>query len=89
MGWDGWCGHLVRDLSSMGGTKKENVVICLESPRIREAVAEYIRHQHSRSFTPIPELLYDIMAYELMYICYCDRSRRMFHEWLAEEIRRD
>ena len=29
--------------SSMGGTKKENVVICLESPRIREAVAEYIR----------------------------------------------
>jgi len=26
-----------------------------------------------------PELLYDIMAYELMYICYCDRSQRMSH----------
>ncbi len=47
VGWDGWCGHLVRDLDSMGGTKKENVVICLESPRIKEAVAEYIRIKHS------------------------------------------
>ena len=42
VGWDGWCGHLMRDLDSMGGSKKENMVICLESPRIREAVAEYI-----------------------------------------------
>ena len=83
VGWDGWCGHLVRDLDSMGGTKKENVVICLESPRIREAIAEYIRttvpkmHQN-------PELLYDIMAYELTYICYCERSQRAFHEWLKK-----
>jgi hypothetical protein len=81
VGWDGWCGHLVRDLSSMGGTKKENVVICLESPRIRQAVSEYIR-ANTPKFHANPELLYDIMAYELMYICYCDRSRRGFHEWL-------
>jgi beta-galactosidase GanA len=81
VGWDGWCGHLIRDLDSMGGTKKENVVICLESPRIRKAVAEYIRTNVPK-FHANPELLYDIMAYELMYICYCDRSRAMFHEWL-------
>lgn len=82
VGWDGWCGHLVRDLSSMGGTKKENVVLCLESPRIREAVAQYIRLNIPK-FHANPELLYDIMAYELMYICYCDRSQRGFHDWLA------
>ena len=84
VGWDGWCGHLVRDLSSMGGTKKENVVICLESPRIRSAVAEYIRTNVPK-FHSNPELLYDIMAYELMYICYCDRSRQMFHHWLEQK----
>ena len=78
----GHAGHLVRDLSSMGGTKKENVVICLESPRIRAAVADYIRI-NTPKFHANPELLYDIMAYELMYICYCDRSQRGFHDWLA------
>ena len=84
VGWDGWCGHLVRDLDSMGGTKKENTVICLESPRIQEAVREYIRINIPK-FHKNPELLYDIMAYELMYICYCDRSRASFHQWLEKK----
>ncbi|MBI4875226.1 MAG: beta-galactosidase [Acidobacteria bacterium] len=84
VGWDGWCGHLIRDLDSMGGTKKENVVICLESPRTRKAVAEYIRTSVPE-FHAHPDLLYDIMAYELMYMCYCDRSRASFHEWLARK----
>ncbi len=82
VGWDGWCGHLVRDLDSMGTSKPENTVICLESPRIRKAIEEYIRINIPR-FHANPELLYNIMAYELMYICYCDRSQRMFREWLA------
>ncbi|MGE5646538.1 MAG: beta-galactosidase [Acidobacteriota bacterium] len=84
VGWDGWCGHLIRDLYSMGGTKKENVVICLESPRIRKAVAEYIR-LNTPKFHANPQLLYDIMAYELMYICYCERSQQSFREWLANK----
>ena len=84
VGWDGWCGHLVRDLDSMGGTKKENVVICLESPRIRAAVAEYIRENIPRMHRK-PELLYDIMAYELTYICYCERSQRAFRQWLEHK----
>lgn len=83
VGWDGWCGHLVRDLSSMGGTKRENVSICLESDRIKKAVSEYIKINIPK-FHENPNLLYDILAYELMYICYCDRSHRMFHEWLAK-----
>ncbi|HEX2521065.1 MAG TPA: hypothetical protein VHP35_03005, partial [Terriglobia bacterium] len=40
VGWDGWCGHLIRDRHSMGG-KKEEVVICLENPHIREAIAQF------------------------------------------------
>lgn len=84
VGWDGWCGHLIRDLHSMGGTKMENVVICLESPAIREAVEKYIRLNIPK-FHDNPQLLYDIMAYELMYVCYCDRSQRMFRQWLAKK----
>lgn len=84
VGWDGWCGHLIRDLSSMGGTKKENVVICLESPRIQKAVESYIRCNIPK-FHANPDLLYDIMGYELMYICYCDRSQHMFRKWLEDK----
>jgi beta-galactosidase GanA len=81
VGWDGWCGHLIRDLDSMGGSKKDNVVICLENGAIRKAISEYIRINIPK-LKENPELLYNIMAYELMYICYCDESRRMFHRWL-------
>jgi beta-galactosidase GanA len=81
-GWDGWCGHLIRDINSMGGSRKDNVVICLENSSIRKAISEYIR-THVPKLRQNPELLYNIMAYELTYICYCDESRRMFHRWLS------
>ncbi len=80
VGWDGWCGHLIKDRWSMGG-RKETVVICLESPHIREAVKEYMKIRYER-WKKMPELMYNIMAYELMYICYCERSQQMFRDWL-------
>ena len=80
VGWDGWCGHLIKDRWAMGG-KKEDVVICLESPHIREAILEYIKI-HSHEWEVNPNLLYNIMAYELQYICYCEKSQQMFHDWL-------
>ncbi|MEA1996861.1 MAG: beta-galactosidase, partial [Gemmatimonadota bacterium] len=80
VGWDGWCGHLIKDRWSMGG-KKENVVICLESPHIREAVLEYMKRAYNE-WKDNPELMYNIMAYELMYICYCETSQQMFRDWL-------
>ena len=83
VGWDGWCGHLIRDLDSMGG-KKENTVICLESPHIREAVERYIEREW-RQWLKNPNLLYNIMAYELQYICYCERSQQMFRDWLEKK----
>jgi len=84
VGWDGWCGHLIRDINSMAGSKRENIVICLESPHTKEAVEEYIRTNIPK-FHANSELLYDIEAYELMYICYCERSQRMFHDWLGKK----
>ena len=83
VGWDGWCGHLIRDFNATGG-KKENVVICLESPHIREAVERYIERE-VKGWLKNPDLLYNIMAYELQYICYCDRSQQMFRAWLERK----
>lgn len=80
VGWDGWCGHLIKDRWAMGG-KKENVVICLESDYIREAILEFMQ-LHYREWINNPNLLYNIMAYELQYICYCDKSQQMFRDWL-------
>lgn len=80
VGWDGWCGHLIKDRWAMGG-KKENVVICLESDNIKEAILEYMEI-HYREWITNPNLLYNIMAYELQYICYCDKSQQMFRDWL-------
>jgi len=83
VGWDGWCGHLIKDRWSMGG-KKENVVICLESDHVKEAILEYMKGAAER-WKRNPDLLYDIMGYELMYICYCDRSQQMFRQWLQDK----
>ncbi|MBW7997871.1 MAG: family 14 glycosylhydrolase [Candidatus Glassbacteria bacterium] len=80
VGWDGWCGHLIKDRWSMGG-RKESVVICLENPHIRQAVREYTEYRYNL-WKDNPDLLYNIMAYELMYICYCETSQRMFRDWL-------
>ncbi|MEA2063295.1 MAG: beta-galactosidase [Gemmatimonadota bacterium] len=83
VGWDGWCGHLIKDRWSMGG-KKENVVLCLESPHIRQAVLEYMKRRYNE-WKHNPHLLYNIMAYELTYICYCETSQRMFRSWLQDK----
>jgi hypothetical protein len=82
-GWDGWCGHLIKDRWSMGG-KKEDVVICLESAHIRQAILEYMKI-HYREWVDNPNLLYNIMAYELQYICYCDESQQMFRGWVKSK----
>ncbi len=83
VGWDGWCGHLIKDRWSMGG-KKEDVVICLENEHIKKAVLDYM-NRHYREWTGNPDLLYNIMAYELQYICFCDQSQGMFREWLKKK----
>ncbi len=83
VGWDGWCGHLIRDRWSMGGGRGD-VVICLESLHIRRAIEQYIQDE-APGWKKNPELLYNIMGYELQYICYCERSQQMFREWLRQK----
>lgn len=83
VGWRGWCGHLIKDQWAMGG-RKENVVICLEHEPILKAIREYNR-QHAHEWKALPQLMYTILAYELMYICYCDESIRRFREWLKKK----
>jgi beta-galactosidase GanA len=47
-------------------------------------VAEYIRENIPRMHRH-PDMLYDIMAYELSYVCYCERSQRAFRDWLERK----
>jgi len=86
VGWRGWCGHLIKDQWAMGG-RKENVVICLENEAIRDAVRQYNR-EHVHEWRGNPNLLYNIVQYELMYMCYCDRSIEMYRIWLAQKYGR-
>lgn len=80
VGWRGWCGHLIKDQWAMGG-RKENVVICLEHKPILKAIQEYNR-LHINEWRSLPNLMYTILAYELMYTCFCDESIRRFRKWL-------
>ena len=77
---EGWCGHVVRDKSSLGGGG-EPVVICIESPRTRDAIEEYVR-RHADAWKDKPEVLLNIMGGELSYICYCPYTLAMFRGWL-------
>lgn len=85
VGWRGWCGHIIRDRWSIGGDEGD-VLICLESPRTREAVVEYFRKV-------VPELRRDgvskyvDMDFEFAYICFCDRTRALFRDWLRGRYR--
>jgi hypothetical protein len=82
VGWRGWCGHLIKDQWAMGG-RKENVVICLENKHILEAIEKYNLEKAS-NWKNRKELTYVILAYELMYICWCDDSISRFRSWLKE-----
>lgn len=82
VGYHDWCGHLIRDRWSMGG-RNEEVVICLESPYMKHAMAQAIRAK-----TPYPwerpNMLVHVMEGELSYCCYCEHTQEMFRKWLLE-----
>ena len=82
VGYDGWCGHLIRDKWSMGGGNEE-VVICLESPYMKHAMAEAIKAKTPRP-GELPNMLVHVMEGELSYCCYCEYTQEMFRNWLIE-----
>jgi len=80
VGYDGWCGHLIRDRWSMGGGNEE-VVICLESPHMKHAMAQAIKAKTPRP-GELPNMLVHVMEGELSYCCYCEYTQEMFRQWL-------
>ncbi len=82
VGYDVWCGHLIRDRWSIGG-RNEEIVICLESPYMKHAMAQAI-HTKTPSPWEQPNMLVHVMEGELSYCCYCDYTQEMFRKWLVE-----
>jgi beta-galactosidase len=82
VGYDDWCGHLIRDRWSMGGGNEE-IVICLESPHMKHAMAQAIRAKTPRP-EDRPDMLVHVMEGELSYCCYCDHTQRLFRQFVVE-----
>ncbi|MCD6405670.1 MAG: beta-galactosidase trimerization domain-containing protein [Planctomycetes bacterium] len=80
---EGWCGHIVRDVSSLGGGK-EPLVVCLESPHTKDAIRKYIL-DNAAAWKDNPHVHANILGGELSYICYCRRTLDMFRAWLKEK----
>jgi hypothetical protein len=66
----------------MGGGNEE-VVICLESPYMKHAMAEAIKAKTPRP-GELQNMLVHVMEGELSYCCYCEYTQEMFRQWLIE-----
>jgi len=84
--WAGgpWCGHVIVDQWSIGGRAKGDCVICLESPRTREAVVEYMKKKVP-GFRDNPRVKFYSLDWEYAYICFCEQTLKMWRRWLAEK----
>lgn len=82
VGWEN-ADHIIRDRGSWE-VLGPPVNVCLESPRSREAVAKMIDkfgHEHTADRT---HLVLN-MGFEYTYVCYCDFTRQMWHDWLRHK----
>lgn len=80
----GWCGHIIRDQYSSGG--QDNCVINLESPHMRQAIAESIAtYCAERKSSQRSKYLYLNMGFEYSYVNYDSFSQKMFQDWLARK----
>jgi beta-galactosidase len=60
------------------------VIICLESPHTRDAIAKMIE-QFEREHAGDRRHLVQNMDFEYAYVCYCDRTRQMWQRWLERK----
>jgi beta-galactosidase len=79
VGWE-QSGHIIRDRGSWE-VLGPPVVVCLESPRSREAVSAMIE-RFEKSHANDREHLVQNLGYEYTYVCYCDYTRQMWRDWL-------
>ena len=83
--YDGaWCGHIIADKWS-GGVSGANCVICLESSHTREACVQAYRKILPSEMRRKARLI-SLLDYEYFYICYCERTRDLFRDWLKEKF---
>ena len=83
--WDGgWCGHIIADKWS-GGVSGADIVICLESPHTREACVQFYRKTLPNQMKSKTRLV-SLLDYEYFYLCYCDRTRDLFRQWLQNKF---
>jgi len=82
----GWCGHIIADRWSIGGQGGE-CVICLDSPLMRKAIAEYI-HRRMPSIARDRAVRFVDMDFEFAYICFCKYTLNMWREWLRKKYQR-
>jgi beta-galactosidase len=79
VGWE-QSGHIIRDRGSWE-VLGPPVVVCLENPRSREAVARMIE-TFEKSHANDRDHLVQNLGYEYTYVCYCDYTRRLWNDWL-------
>jgi len=60
------------------------VIICLESPHTRDAIAKMIE-QFEREHAGDRGHLVQNMDFEYAYVCYCERTRQMWAQWLERK----
>ncbi|MBI3829364.1 MAG: beta-galactosidase trimerization domain-containing protein [Planctomycetes bacterium] len=78
---DGWCGHIIRDKYSDGGT--DRCVISLDSPKMLEAIAKSIEIYAGRAKPRAP--LFFNMGFEYSYVNYDAVSADKFRAWLERK----
>jgi beta-galactosidase GanA len=77
---DGWCGHIIRDKYSDGGT--DRCVINLDSPHMREAISKSIEIYAGKiKKQPVQPLLTNL-GFEYSYVDYSPFSADKFRNWL-------
>ncbi|MGC9999670.1 MAG: beta-galactosidase [Bryobacteraceae bacterium] len=82
VGWDN-ASALIRDEGSWEVIGPP-VIICVESPHTRDAIARMIE-QFEKEHAGDRSHLVQNMDFEYAYVCYCERTRQMWARWLERK----
>jgi beta-galactosidase GanA len=80
---DSWCGHIIRDKYSDGGD--DRCVINLDSPHMREAIAQSLSIYAGRVKSKNEPALVVNLGFEYSYVDYSPVSAEKFHDWLGKK----
>jgi len=81
---DGWCGHIIRDKNSAGGS--DRCVINLDHPKMQEAIAQSIAIYCERLKKKLG-MVYINLGFEYSYVNYDQYSLEKFRRWLEAKYK--